>query len=142
VTCALTSAGALWCWGLNDDGQLALGMVDVVPHPTPARVGTATWVAIDAGEDHVCGIQTGGSLWCWGENTWGQVGNGSSGSDVTTPTRVGSASDWVAVALGEDHTCGVRAGGSLWCWGANDLGQLGLGSRTLTTLPSRVCFPP
>jgi alpha-tubulin suppressor-like RCC1 family protein len=141
ITCALKTDGSLWCWGGNDDGQLGLGTIDMVQHPNPSRVGTATWAAIAVGEDHVCGIRPDSSLWCWGENTWGQVGDGTSGGNVLTPTRVGSSSDWTEIDLGEDHTCGVRTGGSTWCWGLNTVGQLGDGSRTTSTAPGRVCFP-
>ena len=138
--CAIKTDASLWCWGLNQDGQLGLGAADTVPHTAPERVGTASWDAIEGGEDHACGLRS-GQLWCWGENDHGQVGIGSGTSDIVVPTRVGTASDWTILALGQDHSCAGRSDGSVWCWGINAVGQLGIGSRTSALVPMRVCFP-
>ncbi|MEV4282662.1 hypothetical protein [Actinoplanes xinjiangensis] len=74
-----------------------------------------------------CGIRTDASLWCWGDNNAGQLGDGTAtGRDG--PVRSGTAS-WRTVAPGATHTCGIRTDRSLWCWGDNAVGQLG---RALT----------
>ncbi|HEX2677148.1 MAG TPA: hypothetical protein VHM19_10925, partial [Polyangiales bacterium] len=89
-----------------------------------------------AGLRHTCQI-TDGELWCWGENTSGQLGLGNTSSHAT-PTRVGDANDWLDVAGGQHHTCGLRAPGQLWCWGENNVGQLGLGDTAPHFEPTRV----
>lgn len=91
-----------------------------------------------AGGEHTCGIAA-GRLSCWGRNTWGQIGNGSRGSAVASPDRVGTASNWRRVAVGGASTCGVRGGsGVLYCWGLNNRGQIGDNSRKLRLTPHRV----
>ncbi len=131
-TCGIREEGAgstLWCWGESLSGQLGAGNSGDWAVPIP--VGSENdWVTVAAGRAHSCGIRddgTGASLWCWGKNYFGQLGDGSM-EDKNVPTQVSSESDWVAVAAGEEHSCGVRddgAGPTFWCWGYNEDGQLG-----------------
>jgi len=79
-----------------------------------------------AGEYHSLTIRADGTLWAWGRNNLGQLGLGADTSNRMAPVRVGPASDWVAVAAGGSHSLGIRADGSLWAWGYNGYGQLGL----------------
>ena len=140
----LTSSGQLYAWGDNDDGQLGQG--DTAAHTHLVEVtcpdATAQWSAIAAGDDYAMAITTKGELYGWGDNSSAQLGLGA-GADalVTTPTRVGAASDWLTVACGSggwgSHTVGVREGstpgqGSLWAWGENNIGQLGNGTSSYT----------
>jgi alpha-tubulin suppressor-like RCC1 family protein len=81
---------------------------------------------ISAGRDDTC-LLSSGALYCFGENTDGQLGVGDR-SLRTRPTRVGTASDWISISCGESVTCGIRAGGRVWCWGGNGAGQVGIGS--------------
>lgn len=121
-------AGTLWCWGKNDAGQLGRGAGALgVDDAAPVRVGDAqTWRAVSAGARHTCAIQ-GGALWCFGDNTSGQLGEASAGSVAPAPLRVGADDDWRAIAAGREGTCGVRAPGTLWCWGT--VGRQAFGSR-------------
>lgn len=139
--CALRGAGELWCWGDGSDADLGLG--SRTSSTVPARVGAeADWSAIALGSGHSCGIRAGGELHCWGRNADGQVGiDTASVSDVLSPARVGSASDWVSVHAGGNFTCGVRAGGALYCWGDNALGELGQGDTASRIAPTRVFIP-
>ena len=137
-TCAVRTNHTLWCWGFGDYGQLGIGgEPDVVV--LPQQVTTPTpggWSSVTAGYDHTCATRTNRALWCWGLNGEGQLGLGffSEGIDgeqgvpsprqVTTPAEEG----WVTVAAGQAHTCAIRGGGSLWCWGRNGTGQLGIGN--------------
>src|SRR5690606_33171905 len=85
------------------------------------------WVDVEAGV-HTCGIRAGGRLFCWGPNSHGQLGLGTL-TPRFAPTRVGTATDWIDLGVGERHTCGVREQGSqLLCWGRNFDGQLGDGT--------------
>jgi len=100
--------------------------------------GGPSWTAVTAGGYHSCGIQVDGSLWCWGKNDFGQLGDGTA-SDQKDPILISAAEGgWLSVSAGGDHTCGVQSDGSLWCWGLNDNGQLGDGSFTDRNVPTRV----
>jgi len=118
--CTLLQDASLWCWGFNVEGQLGLG--DGYPganHPAPVQVAAGThWRSVDTGQGHTCGIQTDGSLWCWGRNTTGHLGLGTGAPiQVRTPTRVGTATDWSEVHATQNASCALKTDGSLWCWG-------------------------
>ncbi len=85
---------------------------------TVAQIGSDTdWASVYANVTR-CAIKTNGTLWCWGQNSQGQAGIGDSGvSDVTAPTQVGSGTDWAQVSGISAGTCGIKTGGTLWCWG-------------------------
>lgn len=91
---------------------------------SPAR-GVLT---VAAGYSHNCAIGVDRTLWCWGLNWAGQLGDGTTQAR-TTPTRVGSDSDWSSIAAGSNHACGLRNNGTIWCWGRNSFGQLGDGTK-------------
>ena len=136
-TCGTTAPGALWCWGENGWGQLGTGGSDP-SRPLPVRIGAATtWDSVSAGSAHTCGVGNNGTLWCWGYNEDGQLGDGST-SARRAPTQVGAGASWDTVAAGQDHTCGVQTGGTLWCWGANYRGQLGDGTTAERRTPTQV----
>ncbi len=131
-TCAITGAGALYCWGRNVDGQLGLG--DDAQYRTPQRVGTASdWSNIATGDGHTCAVRGGTSLYCWGANSSGQVGNGDSlGDDVWTPYQVfspGEGFTWKKVSIGASYVCALSTVGSLFCWGKNN--GFGIGGGAL-----------
>jgi alpha-tubulin suppressor-like RCC1 family protein len=93
-------------------------------------------VALGGGGGHTCAVKTDGSLWCWGNNFYGQLGDGTYTSR-NTPVQIMS-SEVSSVALGGYHTCAVKTDGSLWCWGLNDVGQLGDGTNTSKTTPVQI----
>jgi alpha-tubulin suppressor-like RCC1 family protein len=134
-----------WAWGSNQFGQLGLGgLTDTDPHPIPALLAPPTgWVAVAAGGNHSLGLQADGSLWAWGWNFDGQLGLGGppqtpDNEPHPTPAQVGTDHDWVAVAAGGNHSLGLKADGTLWAWGANSLGQLGLGNTDNLKIPTQV----
>jgi alpha-tubulin suppressor-like RCC1 family protein len=142
-TCATRTGGTLWCWGFDLDGELGVGSSLVQELPlqvtTPAPGG---WAAVSAGDSRTCATRTGGTLWCWGNNDNGQLGIGSHTDQglprqVTTPAPGG----WTSVAPGYGHTCAIRTGGTLWCWGDNFYGELGTGSHAAPDLPRQVTTP-
>src|ERR1700722_3154629 len=102
----------------------------------------APWARIAAGGDHTCGIRAGGTLWCWGDNTYGQLGLGSHTSadlprQVTSPARGG----WASVIADFEDTCAIRTDTTLWCWGDNGFGVLGTGNSTCPDRPTQVTTP-
>jgi alpha-tubulin suppressor-like RCC1 family protein len=104
---------------------------------------TATWTKVAAGADHTCGIRPNGTLWCWGDNGYGDVGNNNAPYAAEVPTKVKdkatyATQTWADVASGFSYTCGIRTDGSLWCWGDNGNGELGLGDKTERDVPVRV----
>ena len=135
--CAIKNDGTLWCWGSNFVGQLGLG--DKTAKNVPTQVGTDTdWVSGGAGERSTCAIKSDGSLWCWGSNKSGQLGNGKGiGTLAKTPVRA-DLSNWLSVSIGNSHACGIQSDASLWCWGGNNDGQLGIGSTTTKRHPTQV----
>lgn len=131
-TCALDGAGAAWCWGDNASGQLGNAGAGS-SSATPVAVGGAhTFTALSAGDNHTCGLATGGIVYCWGANGAGQLGDsGKVAVSTTTPTPVYGGLTYRAVAAGGSHACAlVAADSTLRCWGDDTYGQLG--DSTLT----------
>ena len=137
-TCGILGTGYLYCWGDDTNGQVGNG--DTTGNPTgPVRVaGTATtWKSVSAGANHTCAVLGSGYLYCWGDDTTGQLGNGSgTTAGQAAPTRITTVYDWRSISAGSGHTCGVRAAGALYCWGDNTYGQVG-GSANPVQSPLR-----
>jgi alpha-tubulin suppressor-like RCC1 family protein len=141
-TCALT-VGGVKCWGSRHAGQLGDGQINQlsVAHTPVDVIGLPDGIqAVASGAHHTCVITSAGSLLCWGDNDYGQLGNGSN-SDSPTPVAVtGMSADVLAVTGGERHTCALRDDGSVWCWGDGANGQLGNGSTAASNVPVEVDF--
>jgi alpha-tubulin suppressor-like RCC1 family protein len=142
-TCGIQLDDSLWCWGSNQYLQTGIGGRGQVASsdrldetvfletPEPTVVGGA-WTQVTAGETFACGIQTDGSLWCWGDDFFGQLADPTTDLQRPSPIRVGDAT-WKSVSAGAVHACGIRSDDSLWCWGFNGAGQLGAGSLDTTS---------
>ena len=137
-TCALSDAGKMRCWGWNKFGQLGDGTT--TNRSTPIDVASLPdgIVAIAAGGAHSCAITAPGGVSCWGRNTVGQLGDGTT-TDHPTPVAVnGLTSGIVALALGGNHTCALTSVGGVRCIGANFAGQLGDGTTIASVGPVEV----
>jgi len=136
---ALKSDGTLWAWGYNADGENGQGTSDSgTTHTSPAQIGSVTtWNSIVSGSYHILAQRSDGSLWAWGHNSYGQVGNAST-STVTAPVQIGTATTWNSLSCGYYSSMGTRSDGTLWTWGRNLEGQLGDGGLTQRTSPGQV----
>ncbi|MEX1253125.1 MAG: flexitail domain-containing putative surface protein [Dehalococcoidia bacterium] len=133
-TCALTTAGGVWCWGDNTYGQL--GKVTLSSASPVGVTGLSSGVAaIAAGVEHTCALTEGGGVKCWGRNVFGQLGDGLAGDSAVPLDVPGLTSGVAAIGSGNYHTCAVLTSGGVTCWGSNGTGQLGNGSTTTPTMP-------
>lgn len=137
-TMALKSDGSLWAWGWNVYGQLGDGTT--TDRLAPVQVGTG-YGAVAAGSTHTLALKTDGSLWAWGNSVCGQLGDGIDGNynkdgsstQRNSPVQIGAG--YSAVAAGEWHSLALKTDGSLWAWGCNFYGELGIGSSDLNSHP-------
>ena len=148
-TCAVTTEAGLKCWGNNSAGQLGDAKASGGSSNTPIDVpGLTSGVAsVSVGNTHTCVLTTEGNIKCWGDNSKGQLGDGTAGTIRTTPVDVigfGAvpilAVAAIAVSAGDNHTCALTAGGGAKCWGSNVNGQLGNeeAGDTFSTIPADV----
>jgi Tol biopolymer transport system component/alpha-tubulin suppressor-like RCC1 family protein len=137
-SCGVATSGEGYCWGENfPTGKLGDGTTMDRAVPTPV-LSVLTFVAIDAGRFHTCGLTVQGTAACWGSNSNGQLGDGISGVNQQVPLPVASLTGFATVSAGDVHTCGVTAGGAASCWGRNTSGELGDGTTTGHTIPQSV----
>jgi alpha-tubulin suppressor-like RCC1 family protein len=136
-TCALRDDGRVACWGtlpFVEAGETRA----VASRRAPAVVAGLTEVTqITTGTAHACALRRDGRVWCWGANSYGQLGDGRE-IPRYQPAAVDALRDAVDVAASEQHTCAVTSDGRVWCWGDNAYGELGDGTTTRRALPTAV----
>jgi len=127
---ALKSDGTVWAWGGNDAGQLGDGTT-TTPRPSPVQVHNLNGVTcVAAGDNHSLARKSDGTVWAWGGNGDGQLGDGNPTSFRPSPVQVHNLSGVTAVAGGAEYSLALKSDGTVWAWGADDLGQLGDGNPT------------
>ena len=128
--------GTLWCWGHNGYGQL--GDNTIVRRSSPVQIvsGGTNWKQVACGGSSVAAIKTDGTLWCWGINGNGQLGDNTTTNRSSPVQTVTYGTNWKQVSCGLNLTVAIKTDGTLWCWGWNGYGQLG--DNTITNRSSPV----
>jgi len=129
--CGVRDNGSMWCWGYGEDGELGNG-TNTVTQTTPVLVNTAgvsgtAWVSAAAQQWSSCGIRDDGTAWCWGYNTYGQLGNGTitpSNVPVQVDASTVTGTSWTQLVGGGLFACGIRNDATAWCWGDPTYGAL------------------
>jgi alpha-tubulin suppressor-like RCC1 family protein len=138
-TISLKTNGTIWSWGSNYYGSLGLG--DTLDRNMPTQIGIQTqWSKVAVGSSHTVTLKRDGTIWVWGYNLVGQLGLGDSG-DVTQrliPTQLGNQTDWITLGAGGMHSLAIKTNGTLWAWGYNGSGELGLGDKIDKNIPTLV----
>ena len=126
-TCALTTSGGVKCWGYNSNGQLGNGTETDSDVPVDVTGLTSGATVISTGSFGTCALTGAGDAKCWGDNSFGQLGNGSltPSSVPVAVSSTGFGTEFASISAGDDHTCALSTVGGLWCWGHNASGQLG-----------------
>ncbi len=134
-SCAWLADGTAFCWGAGNYGQCGDGRTTRI-NRSPVVVAESSDVAsLDAGMQTTCAALDDGTVWCWGDNHYGQIGTGGSGGQVTSPTRVAGLENVDGVSTGGSHSCAWLDDGRVMCWGRGNYGQLGNGELSNSTSP-------
>jgi alpha-tubulin suppressor-like RCC1 family protein len=136
---AVKTDGTLWSFGYNKTGYLGDGTT--INKSSPVKIGAlTTWMSVAAGKasaSHSLAIQTNGTLWVWGANTNGRLGDGTTLSK-SSPVQIDSLTSWASVSAGGTHSLAIQTNGTLWAWGANTNGRLGDGTTVSKSSPVQI----
>jgi alpha-tubulin suppressor-like RCC1 family protein len=134
-TAAIKTDGTLWLWGNNDYGNLGDNTTIRKSSPVQTIALGTNWKQVTCGSYHSAAIKTDGTLWLWGRNDVGQLGDNTR-TDKSSPIQtVTGGTNWKQVACGYKHSAAIKTDGTLWLWGRNDVGQLGDNTRTDKSSP-------
>jgi alpha-tubulin suppressor-like RCC1 family protein len=136
--CALTAAGEVWCWGENISGELGDGTNAGSPEPVKVTGLEGGALAIVVGGSHTCALMKNGGVKCWGDNSHGQLGDGTTAGRNAPADVAGLTGGVTALAAGANHSCALTGGGAIKCWGSNGNGQLGDGTTVDRNAPVQV----
>jgi alpha-tubulin suppressor-like RCC1 family protein len=131
----LKSDGTLWTWGNNISGQLGDNTTAHRSSPVQTVALGNNWRALSCGENHMAAIKDDGSLWSWGDNTYGQLGDGTKTHKSSPVQTIAGGTSWKQVSCGSNFTAALKNDNSLWLWGHNGLGRLGTGNTTHRSSP-------
>jgi alpha-tubulin suppressor-like RCC1 family protein len=146
---AVRANGTVWAWGSNSNGRLGDGTIITRSSPVSVVGGFTDWISASAGSFHSVAVRANGTVWAWGYNSSGQLGNGTTTDRSSPVSVVGGFSDWISASTGQAHSVAVRANGTVWAWGSNNIiefligggqsviptGQLGNGTITDRSSP-------
>jgi alpha-tubulin suppressor-like RCC1 family protein len=132
-TSAIKTDGTLLVWGSGSSGQLGNAVTTDISRPVTTFAGGTNWKQVSSGGFHTAAIKTDGTLWIWGSNSTGQLGNADTTTRSTPVTTFAGGTNWKQVSSGTDHTSAVKTDGTLWTWGNGGDGRLGNAVTTGTT---------
>ena len=132
---AIKTDGTLWTWGFNSDGQLGDNTTTVKSSPVQTVAAGTNWKQVSSGRFHITAIKTDGTLWTWGYNNQGQLGENTVASKSSPVQTVAGGTDWKLVGSGNYHIAAIKTDGTLWNWGNNQAGQLGDNTRVPKSSP-------
>ena len=134
---AVKTDGTVWAWGNSNYGQLGNSSYGV-SYSSPIQIGSLTnWKYVRVGWVFTAALKADGTLWAWGNNIAGELGNGTT-TNYSSPIQVGSLTNWKFIAPGGNQIAAIKTDGTLWTWGANGFGELGLGDTTARSTPVQV----
>ena len=134
-TAAIKTDGTLWTWGLNLYVQLGDNTSTDRSSPVTTAGGGTNWKQVAGGQNFTAAIKTDGTLWTWGTNTNGQLGDGTSVTKSSPVTTAGGGTNWKQLACGVFYTAAIKTDGTLWTWGQNGNGQLGDNTSSVRSSP-------
>jgi alpha-tubulin suppressor-like RCC1 family protein len=144
-TVGIKTNGTLWSWGYNAYGQIGDGTTIDRNVPTSIGGSSTDWKQVDTGYYHGIAVKNNGTLWAWGNNGSGQYGNGTIGISTnninqigTNPLQIGTETNWKLTNAGGEYSTAIKNDNTLWSWGKNTLGQLGLGNTNDTSTPIQI----
>jgi alpha-tubulin suppressor-like RCC1 family protein len=127
--------GTIWTWGRNDYGQLGDNSTTSRSSPVTVSGGGSLWKSVACGLFHTVATRSDGTLWCWGRNDQGQLGDNSTTNRSSPVTTSGGGSNWEIPAAGFNFSLGIKTDNTLWAWGLNTSGQLGVNDTTNKSSP-------
>ncbi|MDD2789235.1 MAG: hypothetical protein PHU40_01055 [Sulfurimonas sp.] len=136
-TTALKSDGTLWAWGANLSGQLGDGTTVNKSVPTQESTAATNWSSVAGGIHHSIALKSDGTLWSWGDNGLGQLGDGTTVNKSVPTQESTAATNWSSVSAGNSHSAALKSDGTLWAWGKNGYGELGDNTTTDRSVPTQ-----
>ena len=127
--------GTLWTWGYNPYGSLGDNTTTNKSSPVQTIAGGTNWKQVSASGSHTAAIKTDGTLWTWGQNNFGQLGDNTTTSKYSPVQTIAGGTNWKQVSCGTMHTAAIKTDGTLWIWGSNSYGQLGDNTTTYKSSP-------
>jgi alpha-tubulin suppressor-like RCC1 family protein len=124
-TAAIKADGTLWTWGINNQGQLGDNSVVYKSSPVQTVSGGTNWLQVSLGNTCQAAIKTDGTLWTWGGNAFGQLGDNTIAHKSSPVQTVSGGTNWKSVSAGTSHVAAIKTDGTLWVWGSNSRGDLG-----------------
>lgn len=133
---AIKTDGTLWLWGRNYSGQLGDNTTIDRSSPVQTIAGGTDWKYVSTGNWHTAAIKNDGSIWCWGHNEHGELGDNTNVDKSSPVQTISFGAKWKEVSCGYHHTVGIKENNTLWGWGRNSEGQLGLGNLPNQSIPT------
>tara|TARA_R110000824_G_scaffold356375_1_gene543634 strand:+ start:276 stop:1520 length:1245 start_codon:yes stop_codon:yes gene_type:complete len=137
---ALKTDGTMWSWGKNDSLTGKLGQNDIIYRSSPTQIGSlTTWAVIAAGERVGLAVKTDGTIWTWGNQNFGRLGNNvSANAGVSSPIQIGALTNWSTPNLGSEGSFAIKTDGTLWGWSSGGNGRLGTGDTISRSSPVQI----